>query len=232
MSKKISVLMSVYNDEKNLPKSIQSILNQSYENFEFLILDDCSTDGTFGVLSEYVKKDERIKIFKNDKNIGLTKSLNYLINNSRGELIARQDSDDVSYKNRFYMQLKFMEENNLDACSSLAKIKGKNKVIPFFSRYFNPKFVINYKNPIIHGSLMIYSKVLKDVGLYDEKFYYAQDYKLIKDLIKGPYKLKILKKVLYDLNMTNNISQIYNNEQKYFADCVKKNKVPVNNLNF
>ena len=79
---------------------------------------------------------------------------------------------------------------------------------------------------------MIYSKALKDVGLYDEKFYYAQDYKLIKDLIKGPYKLKILKKVLYELNMTNNISQIYNNEQKYFADCVKKNKVPVNNLNF
>ena len=132
MSKKISVLMSVYNDEKNLPKSIQSILNQSYENFEFLILDDCSTDGTFGVLSEYVKKDERIKIFKNDKNIGLTKSLNYLINNSRGELIARQDSDDVSYKNRFYMQLKFMEENNLDACSSLAKIKGKKKLFHFF----------------------------------------------------------------------------------------------------
>ena len=69
---------------RKISKSIQSILNQSYENFEFLILDDCSTDGTFGVLSEYVKKDERIKIFKNDKNIGLTKSLNYLINNSRG----------------------------------------------------------------------------------------------------------------------------------------------------
>lgn len=232
MSKKISVLMAVYNDETNLPKSIESILNQSYENFEFLILDDCSTDGTFDVLNEYAKKDERIKIFKNDKNIGLTKSLNYLIKNSIGEIIARQDSDDVSYVTRLYMQLKFMKENNLDACSSLAKIKGKNKVIPFFSRYINPKFVINYKNPVIHGSLMIYSKVLKDIGMYDEKFYYAQDYKLVKDLIKGSYKLKILKKVLYELNMINNISQIYNIEQKYFADCVKKNKIPVTNFNF
>ena len=129
------------------------------------------------------------------------------------------------------MQLKFMEENNLDAVHLQQKLKAKIKLFHFFQG-INPKFVINYKNPIIHGSLMIYSKALKDVGLYDEKFYYAQDYKLIKDLIKGPYKLKILKKVLYELNMTNNISQIYNNEQKYFADCVKKNKVPVNNLNF
>jgi len=232
MSKKISVLMAVYNDEINLPKSIDSILNQSYQNFEFLILDDCSSDGTLDVLHKYAERDHRIKIFKNDKNIGLTKSLNYLINKCSGEIIARQDSDDVSYKTRFNMQIKFMEENNLDACSSLAKIKGKNKVIPFFSRYFNPKYVINFKNPVIHGSLMIYSKVLKDLGMYDEKFYYAQDYKLVKDLIKGSYKLKILKKVLYELNMVNNISQIYNNEQKYFADCVKKNKAPVIDLNY
>jgi len=232
MSKKISVLMAVYNDEINLPKSIDSILNQSYKNFEFLILDDCSSDGTLDVLHKYAERDDRIKIFKNDKNIGLTQSLNYLINKCNGEIIARQDSDDVSYKNRFNMQIKFMEENNLDACSSLAKIKGKNKVIPFFSRYFNPKYVINFKNPVIHGSLMIYSKVLKDLGMYDEKFYYAQDYKLVKDLIKGSYKLKILKKVLYELNMVNNISQIYNNEQKYFADCVKKNKAPVIDLNY
>ena len=232
MSKKISVLMAVYNDEINLPKSIDSILNQSYKNFEFLILDDCSSDGTLDVLHKYAERDDRIKIFKNDKNIGLTQSLNYLINKCSGEIIARQDSDDVSYKNRFNMQIKFMEENNLDACSSLAKIKGKNKVIPFFSRYFNPKYVINFKNPVIHGSLMIYSKVLKDLGMYDEKFYYAQDYKLVKDLIKGSYKLKILKKVLYELNMVNNISQIYNDEQKYFADCVKKNKAPVIDLNY
>jgi len=232
MSKKISVLMAVYNDEINLPKSIDSILNQSYKNFEFLILDDCSSDGTLDVLHKYAERDDRIKIFKNDKNIGLTQSLNYLINKCNGEIIARQDSDDVSYKNRFNMQIKFMEEHNLDACSSLAKIKGKNKVIPFFSRYFNPKYVINFKNPVIHGSLMIYSKVLKDLGMYDEKFYYAQDYKLVKDLIKGSYKLKILKKVLYELNMVNNISQIYNNEQKYFADCVKKNKAPVIDLNY
>jgi len=92
--------------------------------------------------------------------------------------------------------------------------------------------MFNFKNPVIHGSLMIYSKVLKDLGMYDEKFYYAQDYKLVKDLIKGSYKLKILKKVLYELNMVNNISQIYNDEQKYFADCVKKNKAPVIDLNY
>ena len=92
----ISVIMSTYNDEKKVGKSIESILNQTYKNFEFLIVDDFSQDSTLDVLKHYEAKDRRVKIFTNKQNIGLTKSLNKLIFHSKGEYIARQDSDDFS----------------------------------------------------------------------------------------------------------------------------------------
>ena len=97
----ISVLMSVYNGEKLLPRSIESILSQTHSDFEFLILNDGSVDRTESILNKFRDLDDRIKIFKNEKNLGLTKSLNQLIKISSGQIIARQDHDDVSLKNRF-----------------------------------------------------------------------------------------------------------------------------------
>ena len=226
MKEKISVIMSVYNDEKNIANAVESILSQTYENFEFLILDDFSTDGTLSILDSYHKQDSRIYLHKNKKNLGLTKSLNILIKKCKGQIIARQDSDDVSYKERFHLQRHYLLDNDLDACTTLAKVKNSNKVIPNISQYLNPKLVIKFKNPFIHGSLMIHTEVLKKIGMYDENFYYAQDFKLIKDLIANSYNIKIMKKVLYELNMVENISQIYKEEQSFYAQCVKKNLTP------
>ena len=84
-----------------------------------------------------------------------------------------------------------------------------------------------YKNPFIHGSLLIKKEVLNNIGNYNESFYFAQDFKLMKDLIDEKYKVGILNKVLYKLNMENNISTIYADEQKYFADCAKKGVLPI-----
>ena len=92
--------MSIYNDEKNVRNAIESILNQTYEKFELLLLDDFSTDNTYEICNEYLKKDKRIKLYRNKKNIGLTKSLNKLAANSTGLYIDRQDSDDFSYLNQ------------------------------------------------------------------------------------------------------------------------------------
>ena len=92
MKKKISVLMSVFNDEINVESAISGVLNQTYDNFELLIMDDCSTDSTKKIIKQYKNKDKRVKIFENSKNIGLTRSLNKLLNESQGDLIARQDS--------------------------------------------------------------------------------------------------------------------------------------------
>lgn len=224
--KYISIIMSTYNSEQYLSKSIESILNQTYKDFEFLILDDGSTDNTPEIVKNYSKKDKRIKFFKNDKNLGLTPSLNTLIQNSSGNVIARQDSDDISRENRIQSQIKFLEENNLDACTSLAISQQSFKKVNNLKSYLPLNFVIKYRNPFIHGSLILKKNVLNEVGNYDERFKYAQDYKLMTDLIKSNYKVKILKKVLYELNTENNISTNKKSEQDYYAKCVKRYENP------
>lgn len=214
--------MSVFNNSKTLKRSIESILNQDYKNFEFLIMNDSSTDSTKEILKNYKDTDARIKIYENDKNLGLTKSLNILINNAKGELIARQDADDYSVNDRFSTQVEFLKSHNLDGCTSRSKVISTGKVRPGLSYFLPIKLAIKYKNPFIHGTLLIKKKVLQDVGNYDENFYYAQDYKLFKDLIDKGYKIKSINKFLYYLNTENNISSNMKKEQNYYAKLVRR----------
>ena len=218
--------MSVYNDESRVSGAIESILNQSFKNFEFLILDDFSTDDTYMVCKEYQKKDNRIKLYRNKENIGLTKSLNFLINQSEFELLARQDSDDISHKHRLEKQVNFMKAKNLDATTTVAVIDKLKKRRPFISQFVPSKIMINYKNPYIHGSLLIKKETISNLGNYDERFIYAQDYKLFSDLVKNNYKIKILNESLYTLNISNNISTNMKYEQEYYANCVRKGLTP------
>ncbi len=226
MSNKISVLMSVFNDEENVEKAILGILNQTYSNFEFLILDDASTDSTNKIIGKYQKSDKRIKLFRNEKNIGLTKSLNELLKIADGEFIARQDSDDISLIDRFEKQLYELNSKDIVGCSTRAIIKNSSRITPNKSYYFPKKFVMNIKNPFVHGSLFINKSEILSIGGYDEEFYYAQDYKLMADLLAADKKVTILKEPLYILNLSNNISTKFRKEQKYFADCVKSGKTP------
>ena len=222
---KLSVIMSVYNSEESLGDSI-GILVQTYENFEFLIMDDGSEDNSPKILDDYAKQDNRIKIFKNSKNLGLTKSLNILISSSNGECLARQDSDDISSEDRFEKQLNYLSLNNLDACTVRALGSTTNKAIPNISYYFPLNLIIKFKNPFVHGSLIIKKNVIESLGGYDENFYYSQDYKLMSDLLSRDFKVKIMPDILYYLNQENNISTNSKEEQKYYADCVRKNKIP------
>ena len=220
-SPKISVIMSVFNDQKNIESSVNSILKQTYKNFELLVNDDGSTDQTRKILESI--RDERIKIFTSSKNIGLTKSLNLLIKKSTGTLIARQDSDDVSLKDRFEIQVNRLISGNYDAVLSRALLKNSNSLRPKYSYYLPKKLVIKYKNPFIHGTLLIRKKVLIDLGMYDENFIYAQDYKLMKSMIDNSIRFKTLKKPLYVLNTENNISSNFTKQQEYYSNLVRKN---------
>ena len=224
-NKLISVIMGVYNAETTVQNSIESILEQSYTNIEILVLDDGSNDKTYKICKSI--KDNRLKIYKNNDNIGLTKSLNKLISLTEGEFIARQDADDVSRKYRLEKQMKNYLDNNLDACTTRAEILNSSKKIPGFSYYLPAKIVIKYKNPYIHGTLLIRKHVLEEMNYYDDSFYYAQDYKLISDLIKKQKKIEIMPDDLYILNMSNNISTLKKDEQQYFAKCVRKNISPL-----
>jgi glycosyltransferase involved in cell wall biosynthesis len=108
---KISVLMSVYNGEKYLRESIESILGQTFRDFEFVIIDDCSTDSTPDILAEYANSDQRIRVLRNDTNLRLSKSLNIGIAVACGEYIARQDADDVSLPTRLQEQVDYLREH-------------------------------------------------------------------------------------------------------------------------
>lgn len=222
----ISVLLSVYNLKHDITFSIESILNQTYKNFELLIMDDGSEDNTYEVLNDYQKKYKNIKIFKNEKNLGLTRSLNILIGHSRGDFIARQDSDDLSFPNRLEKQLQFIEKFNLDGCTTRALIKNVFSIKPNLSFYIPQKQILKIKNPFIHGSLLIKKNVLLEIGKYDENFYYSQDYKLFSDLIYNNKKIRILKTPLYVLNTQNNISTIHKSKQQFYAKHVKKKTIP------
>ena len=225
---KVTILLSVYNGEKHLSDSIDSLLFQTYKNIEILIIDDNSNDATFDICKKYEESFNNIKVFKNLKNLGLTKSLNILIEHSSGTYLARQDADDISEATRIEKQIKFINKYKLDACTTRAFVMKQNKITPNKSVYMPKKLVMRFKNPFIHGSLMVKKRSILEVGKYNEKFYYSQDYKLMYDLIEKGYKVKIIKKPLYILNMEGNISIEKKDEQKYYAECVRRNTEPKN----
>ena len=225
-NEKVSVLMSSYNSQKTLKDSINSVLTQTYKNFEFLIIDDNSSDDTLKILKDFENIDERIKVYKNSRNIGLTKSLNILINKSVGKYIARQDADDISKPERLDVQYNYLRNSSFQCCTSRATIKNSRKKIPRFSHLLPNELVLKYKNPFIHGTLFVEKEVITDIGGYSEKFKYAQDYKLFSDMYSKNYKVKILDNLLYELNMENNISSNKKSEQEFYAKHVKKGTTP------
>ncbi len=223
----VSFIMSTYNSEETVSQSIESMLNQTYENIEILIVDDCSDDNTYKICENYSRTNENIFLFRNNKNIGLTKSLNKLLNHSKGTYIARQDADDTSMPERIEKQFEFIKSNRLHGCSARSNIIGHRGVIPGLSYYFPIKLIMKYKNPFIHGTLFIKKSVLSDLGGYDERFIYSQDYKLMSDILQKGYRVSIIKTPLYNLNFSNNISTKFKKEQQYYANCVKRNIDPI-----
>jgi glycosyltransferase involved in cell wall biosynthesis len=222
----ISVLLPVYNCEQYVEKAIQSILDQTYTNFELLIIDDYSNDNSAEIINNFTKFDDRVSVIRNDDNLGITKSLNKLLSLAKGEFIARQDADDISQKERFHLQLDFLQKKNLDVVYTRSKRIDNRKIIPGFSFYFPQRIVVKYKNPFIHGTLFAKKNVINNLGGYDERFIYSQDYKLVTDLLDQGCNIKIMRDVLYSSNFTGNISSINKEQQKYYADCVKKNIPP------
>src|ERR1043165_9066720 len=106
MSPHVTVLMAVYNGEPFLAKAIDSILAQTYEDFELLVVDDGSTDATPDIVRSY--GDRRVRTVRNPRNIGLARSLNVGLAEARGALVARHDADDLSYPDRFRRQVEFL----------------------------------------------------------------------------------------------------------------------------
>ncbi len=156
MQPKISVLMPVYNCEKFLNSSIESILNQTFDNFEYIIINDGSTDNSLNIIKSY--KDKRIKIINNSKNIGISRSLNKGIYRATGDYIARHDADDISDLERLSFQLEYLNKNDVDLVdTSITFIdKDDNYLYGYEERSFIPEETLSHLffYEINHGTIL------------------------------------------------------------------------------
>ena len=199
---KVTVLMSVYNATEYLPEALESILAQSFTDFEFLIIDDGSKEPLDQVMGEY--KDERIKIVRQD-NRGLTRSLNRGLSLARGEYIARMDADDVSVPERLRLQTVEMEaDRGLGLVGSYFDIiDGKGNLLERNEPLIDPTYRLwrlQFHNTYGHGSVMLRKAAVIAAGAYDEDLRYAQDYDLWSRL-SAQNNTKIIPTVLYRYRM-------------------------------
>jgi glycosyltransferase involved in cell wall biosynthesis len=222
----ISVVMSVYNGQKYLRESIDSILNQTYKNFEFTIINDGSEDNSLDMLLEYQTRDNRVLIV-NQNNIGLTRSLNRGIKVAASEYIARQDADDISLPTRLEKQLNYMENHpEVAVIGCLGDIFNANGILQTskalkYSREGIKRHLAS-KNLFMHGSAMMRKSCLAKVGFYREFFRHSQDYDLWLRLSQY-FDIAILPEHLYQYRITAEaISVSQGPIQKQYADIARK----------
>ena len=222
---KISVLMSVYNGEKFISESINSILNQTYKNFEFLIVNDGSTDNSEKIIKSF--SDSRI-IYLSKQNTGLTKSLNYGLKQAKGEYIARIDCDDYSLPNRLDIQIKKIQKNKqLGLVASRAIIFENNdkRSTPFYTEE-NIQEIIKNKNPFVHSSVLISKYYFKKINFYDESFSVSQDYDAWMRLSKIS-KLSMVDDILVERYVLgDSISK-----KKYILQAINSFRIRKNEIN-
>ena len=175
---KISVIMSAYNCEDSIEKAILSIINQTYQDWELLIVDDASTDNTNLILKDFSKKNNKIKFYKNLSKEGLAYNLNRLIKVSNGTFIARMDADDISMPKRLEKQIKFLEKNKeIEVLGTAAKIifQGKSKTTyPIMNHQDILKKII-LKTPFIHPTVLMRKTFLIKNNLYRTKIGEVED---------------------------------------------------------
>ncbi|MBQ8997537.1 MAG: glycosyltransferase [Clostridium sp.] len=187
MEKNISVLMCVYNCEDYIEKSIKSIVNQTYKNFELIIINDGSTDSTVEKIKAF--KDERIKIYDNDGNKGLPYSRDRALRLATGEYIAIMDADDIAAKKRFEYQVKFLENNKDIAVVASNMIEFSNRMIKRFRVYYEDyektKIFLMYKNCIPNSAAMIRKEFIDTNNIkYRKEYFVLQDYAFWADCSK------------------------------------------------
>lgn len=201
----ISVIMSVYEEPKEfLIRAIESILNQTYKNFEFLITIDNPEYKCKDIIEAYCNKDNRIKLTYNKTNIGLTKSLNNAIGIVRGKYIARQDADDISLPQRLELQHNFLESNPIYSIvgSNIRFVDDNGKFIKRINWPVTRKDIsrtMHKRNKLVHGTVLMKKDDLISVGRYNSKLKYGQDYELWLRFLRNNKKIFILSPELYYL---------------------------------
>lgn len=193
---RVSVLMPAYNVEKYVGEAIESILNQTFKDFEFIVINDGSTDDTAKIIQEYAKKDKRIHFINHKKNRGIADVRNELLNMAVGEYCAYQDSDDISLPDRLRIQVDFLDKN-----PEISVVSASLRTIPQNEDWHiikNPGILDFYvANPIPNAVAMFRKKDIEKYGLsYNKKYKTAEDYDFWQRVARV-MKIRVLPDVLY-----------------------------------
>lgn len=193
----VSIYMTTYNEEKDIEECIISILNQSFTNFELIIVDDGSTDKTIKKIENF--KDKRIKLFKNNHNY--IESLNLATMLSKGKYLAKMDADDIMMPDRILIQYNYLEsDNTIDILGGGMQFFGKvnTQYVPIIKEKDITKENFSEDNIIAHPTVMIRKSSVEKLipNLYDKEFKYAEDYKLWLELLNMGLKFDIIPDIL------------------------------------
>lgn len=218
---KVSVIMPAYNSEKYIAEAIDSILNQTYTDFEFIIINDGSNDRTERIIKSY--KDTRIKYFANEKNKGIVYTLNKGLQLAKGDYIVRMDSDDISKETRIQKQIDFMENHpKVGVLGTGIKIFGEG--IKEEVRLFNTspdmlKAELLFHCCVAHPTVMIRKSVLKDGKLiYNEEFLGKEDFALWWEISKRSDISTISEDLVYYRSHGNQITKKNNGETRKVSE--------------
>ncbi len=196
----ISVSMPAYNAEIYIADSIESVLNQNYQNFELLICDDGSTDRTLEIIRAYEKKDPRIKVFSMGENVGLASVRNFISRKAQGKYVALLDSDDLSTPDRFDEQVKVLESGMCDVCASeyytLDMSNGKKRARHRYESDADLKALLTIYNPICNSTTMMSRELMLKFPYRDNLKGGPEDYDLWVNLAIAGYRFKTIKKAL------------------------------------
>ena len=217
---KVSILMSCYNHEKFVAQAIESVIQQSFIDWEFLIIDDCSTDQTFAIAKNFANKDQRIKAFRADYNSGMVQHTNKLINQAQGEYIAIIKSDDSWQKEKLEKQVKFLDHNPEYAiCFTLSNIIDEENNIIISDK--NNAFITQNKNRyqwlqhfFYHDNCLCYPSSLArktcyvQVGFFNPAFICLLDLDMWIRICLAGYEIYIIEEFLTNFRLLKNNSNL------------------------
>lgn len=233
---KISVIMSVYNGEKYLNEAIDSVRNQTFADWELIVINDCSTDSTGDILAGFAEADDRIKVYTNKVNLRLPASLNKAISLCSGKYIARMDADDICLSERFEKQYEYMEEHPDVALSSCRFMTLRNGVYSSGGaggRCDNEalRAMLLVANPILHPGVIARTEVLREMN-YDTSLTCTEDLELWTRMATEDKKIQLLPECLliyrlHDKQITGTTLErqhveVLKIQQKYYAALLEK----------
>lgn len=223
---KVSIIMPVYNTEKYLDQAIQSILNQTFKDFELIIIDDGSTDSSIEIIKKYLN-DKRVVLIKNKENMGISKSINVGIEKSKAALIARLDSDDNSRKDRLEKQYNYMKKNSdlsiigsyVDVIDEDGKLLYKLEKPVTYDEIMKVCF---FYGPFVQSSIMFKKVDVEKIGKYRGQYDYCEDIDLYLRLLYAGYKGENIPEYLVEWRQYAESTNKYHRKKATINKNIKK----------